>query len=705
MTTFFRAVSFAQKDAALARAVSGSRFGAPAFVRDVRAFGVVPRTPFPYWASDVLLGTFECMPALESSKRAARCGMGTLDNFRFLRCYWEVLRDADRWYPIAKGGEFSRYYSDLGLVVDWLDAGSGMKCFVEQKVGSASRKIQAESFYFRPGLTWSHRTQGGFSIRAMPAGCIVGDKGPAVFYTGDQSFALLHLIALLNSSAFRGLVELQMTFGSYEVGVIQRTPVPDLTPDDESALADLAHRAWSIKRSLDTRTETSHAFVLPALLQVEGDTLVARAGAWDERVSKSDAGLEAIQAEIDERCFELYGIGEEDRRAITEGFGSVTEDEEPSEEAEAEVVETVDAATLAAELVSWAVGVAIGRFDVRLATGERDLPAEPDPFEALPVCSAAMLTGDDGLPLSAPPAGYPIDFPQDGILVDDAGHPRDLYAAVRHVFEVAFGSQADAILSEAATMLDPKKSDLRAWLARSFFESHLKRYSKSRRKAPILWQLATPSARYSVWLYAHRLDSDGLFRLRADVIDPKLAMEERRLSALTQEAGPTPTASQGKAIAEAEMLVEELRAMRDEIARVAPLWNPDLDDGVVIAMSPLWRLVPQHRTWQKELKTTFDALAVGKYDWAHLAMHLWPERVVPKCAADRSPAIAHGLEDVFWVEGEDGKWSVRSVSQSTIDSLIAERTSPAVADALRSLLDASLASGGRGKTRKPGGTS
>ena len=49
--------------------------------------------------------------------------------------------------------------------------------------------------------------------------------------------------------------------------------------------------------------------------------------------------------------------------------------------------------------------------------------------------------------------------------------------------------------------------------------------------------------------------------------------------------------------------------------------------------------------------------ARAEHDWAHLAMHLWPERVVPKCAKDRSLAIAHGLEEVFWVEGIDGKWS------------------------------------------------
>ena len=52
---------------------------------------------------------------------------------------------------------------------------------------------------------------------------------------------------------------------------------------------------------------------------------------------------------------------------------------------------------------------------------------------------------------------------------------------------------------------------------------------------------------------------------------------------------------------------------------------------------PDWRIA---KAWQKELKKTWDELCAGAYDWAHLAMHLWPERVVPKCAADRSLAIA-----------------------------------------------------------------
>ena len=169
--------------------------------------------------------------------------------------------------------------------------------------------------------------------------------------------------------------------------------------------------------------------------------------------------------------------------------------------------------------------------------------------------------------------GYPLSFPEDGILVDDPGHQRDLTAAVRAVFDEVFGSGADGWWNEASALLDPKGHDLRAWLTSRFFEHHLKRHSKSRRKAPILWQLATASGRYSLWLYAHRLTRDSLFQLQNDVVAPKLGHEERQLSSLVQSADGSPSAKERKEIAAQETFVEELRAMLDEVKRVAPLWN------------------------------------------------------------------------------------------------------------------------------------
>jgi len=195
-------------------------------------------------------------------------------------------------------------------------------------------------------------------------------------------------------------------------------------------------------------------------------------------------------------------------------------------------------------------------------------------------------------------------------------------------------------------------------------------------------------ASYSVWLYIHAFNKDTLFRVQNEYMAPKLRDERQQLDRLRAEAGTTPSAAQSRAVEVQTTFVDELSSMLEEARRVASLWDPDLDDGVILNFAPLWRLVPQNRVWQKECRTAWEALVKGDYDWAHIAMRLWPERVIPKCAKDRSLAIAHHLDDVFWVEGADGKWTARKAPTRPVDELIIERTSPAVKAALASLLEA-----------------
>ena len=296
------------------------------------------------------------------------------------------------------------------------------------------------------------------------------------------------------------------------------------------------------------------------------------------------------------------------------------------------------------------------------------------------------------------PPGTRSRFPADGVLVDDPGHRLDLTAAVRAVFETVFGPRADAAWQEAGDLLDPKGHDVASWLRSGFFEHHLRRHSKSRRKAPIVWQLG--SGRSGIFAYAHRLTRDSLFAIANEIAGPRLAAEERKLASLREGAGDAPSARDRAEIDAAEAAVDEARTVLAEVRRVAPLWEPDLDDGIVLVSAPLWRLVP-HKAWQKELKGRWDDLVAGKYDWAHTAMHLWPERVVPKCASDRSLAIAHGLEDVFWAEGADGKWAKRGTAHP-----VRSTTSSPSATSLRSRLPwptslgaPALAGSGRGRGR------
>ena len=109
-------------------------------------------------------------------------------------------------------------------------------------------------------------------------------------------------------------------------------------------------------------------------------------GDFDPPVIETE--LASIQSEIDTIAFDLYGFSEADR-AAAQGNPGVANDGDAEGSADDEGDDEDSAAPIdhTASLLSWAVGVAFGRFDWRLATGERDAPPEPDPFDPLPAKS------------------------------------------------------------------------------------------------------------------------------------------------------------------------------------------------------------------------------------------------------------------------------------------------------------------------------
>ena len=166
-------------------------------------------------------------------------------------------------------------------------------------------------------------------------------------------------------------------FPEFVVGVLQKLPFPVIPERAAPSLADFAKRAFQTKRRLHTRLEDSHAFLLPALLQMEGSTLGERASNWAQHVRSLEVQLEAIQRDVDDVCFSLYGIDDDERVRIMQGFGMSQVSNEgtasPGDDDESEPSD-VDAEPLVGSLLSWTVGVCFGRFDLRLATGERLLP-------------------------------------------------------------------------------------------------------------------------------------------------------------------------------------------------------------------------------------------------------------------------------------------------------------------------------------------
>lgn len=297
-------------------------------------------------------------------------------------------------------------------------------------------------------------------------------------------------------------------------------------------------------------------------------------------------------------------------------------------------------------IISYCVGCAFGRWDIRYATGKQPLPSTPDPFAALPLLPPGMLQNAQGMPAEANdvPADYPVSISWPGIIVDDKDHSDDIEKRLRKVTDIIWGERRDAIEQEACDILGCKS--LRDYFQKpsGFFADHLKRYSKSRRQAPIYWPLSTESGSYTLWIYCHRLTNQTLYSCINDFVEIKQKQVSEDLGKLRNKSSRN--AGEEKDLERLSSLDSELKDFRDELLRIAAFWKPYLNDGVQITAAPLWQFF-RFPKWRNALKETWEKLEKGEYDWAHLALDIWPDRVRGKCRNDKSLAVAHGLEELY----------------------------------------------------------
>jgi hypothetical protein len=702
--TFLRLLKDTDRPAALAEACREAREGGPSgrvFQVAPEELEEIPGSPLAYWVAPSIRRLFAELPPLEGNGAEVRQGLATADDFRFVRAFWEVdpgriARSREetfrgkRWVPFAKGGEYSPYYADIHLVVDWEEDGRRIREFEQAVVRNAQ-------YYFRPGLTWPERTTSGFSPQVLPAGSVFSVTGPAAIPMTDDP--PLSLLGSMNDRVARTIVDSLVPAGEetasgtaarhYGVGLVQKLPwpAPKVRGRAGDELAALTAELIAIRASFDEADETARRFVCAAVLRHGGPTFDARLRAALE--AYEDAVVQGIELahKSEQILHKALELDEAAERYLDEEYGPhparypdhpLSADEErefarlyemPIDRVIDEVVEARGGARTIAtksyfldrrlevlahvfrrhprtlvetrrrlgllppeeprrsaeDLISYLVGCALGRWDVRIGRDATLAPAAPDPFEPVPVCSPGMLVGPDGLPAREAPEGYPLELPPDRILVDEEGHRWDIVRRIRAAAEVLF-DDPDAILAECERILG---RELREYLRRDFFKAHLGRYSKSRRKAPIYWYLSAPSRAWGLWVYAPMLSRETLFAVVREARQKEMALAEAIEQLRRQTGGVQGKGGQAlaKRLETAEELLEELRAFRSEAERIANLgWEPDLDDSMILCGAPLANLFPAWRAaGRADTKNPGDPdqarklLKAGRYPWANVS--------------------------------------------------------------------------------------
>jgi hypothetical protein len=602
-------------------------------------------TPYNKFFYDIPSGVEISSEKLEPSVARVRTGINTFDNFRFVRCWWEVdpsdIGKERIWSIFNKGGDFETYFGDTHLLVKWNNGGDELREINLQKNGQVYQSRQGSAFYYIPGLVYSIRSSKGFSVRHLPEGSIFSIKGPIIQSVGD--FSLYYLLGLLNSEHIRGLVQAQANANQFMPSIIRELPWIEPSISEKEKIKYNAKTILQNKSIFYDTLEECINFRTPFL---EQDIITLRQDAKlrlrlvaqidDENIKLSQSINEIIQDvyHFDINMCENQGINVQDH------ILSIRK-------------EIVSRTSIVFRYISYTFGLTFGRWDIRSIRDCTLKRQNGNVFSSFGKCPPGQLIGTSGLPATMnniandvlnPNNQYPFEITWEGIQPDDPGHPEDIINRTRNALHVIWNERAEAIEAEACEILGV--SSLREYFQRTnlFFDDHLKRYSKSRRSAPIYWPLSTPSGSYTLWLYYHRINDQILYTCITDFVDPKLKQVGEDLVRLRQKTGR----SRGE---ESELerlsdLERELKDFRSELLRVAAFWKPNLNDGVQITAAPLWRLF-QHRNWQNKLKDTWEKLEAGEYDWAHLAYSIWPERVRAKCKKDKSLAIAHDLEHVY----------------------------------------------------------
>lgn len=594
------------------------------FLCHTSSFERFPNAVLGYDFPDYAIKAFFNLGSLEKEGGQVIAGH-TIKSDLFFRYWWEVplkraFKPGADWQRLYNGGDYNRFVSPLCDAVYY---------------GTAGQKILFHSSTILRNLPLQQKGNVGFGKRGdfidahiLPLGFVSSVEGQAVIIRPDVSpFAVL---AILNSRIFQTIINHYCGQHKYP-GYVNIFPIPSCNNQAIKQAAKTAEEIYKIKDLLQATDEVSPKFGMKGTLCV-----------WDfqvfNKVIPMIKRVLSLESRMNTEIFIAYKLSEEEISLINKWC-----------EAEPNSGYWFDDnlnITWTNSFLSYFVGVCLGRWDIRYATGGKDPIELSDPFEPLTVCPPAMLQNDQGLPveLKDVPSDYPLRISWSGILVDDEGHPENIVGRVREAFEVIWKDKSGDIEQEACEILGVKS--LRDYFSKpgNFFADHLKRYSKSRRQAPIYWPLSTASGSYTLWLYYHRLTDQTLYTCINDFVEPKLKQVAEAAGRLRQN--PHRSNVEEKELERLSDLELELKDFRDELLRIAAFWKPNLNDGVQITAAPLWRLF-RHTSWQKTLKETWQKLEIGDYDWAHLAYSIWPGRVWEKCRYDKSLAIAHDLEKLY----------------------------------------------------------
>ena len=574
-------------------------------------FSKIPGSPIGYWAGESILRCFN--NDLLNTIAAARIGMMTTDNKRFLRNWAEVdfqkigLNYTDRiqaaasstkWFPYNKGGGFKKWYGLNDLIVNWQYGG-------KEIIENGMTSFRGKDFYFKEGLTWSFINSSNFGVRYKPHGFLFDIQGSSSFPDSDKIY---YVAGLLNSKVVYKVLSILNPTLSFQGGNINSIP---FVYKPSSTIDKNVHQNIEINRKDWDAHETSWDFQTNELLTINEtnciDILNDYASATGICIDPAAPAPESLEWRMDlykmkwtAKFLQLHKNEEELNRQFIDIYGLQDEltPDVPLDEITILQKGEIDIkdgeivwndAVIIKQFISYLVGCFMGRYSVDrpgliIASQHQDLTSLGLKVEGIDNgAEGRLLIDDDGI--------VPIlegEYFSDDMTVRIEG-------AIKTLFGEANFQQNLKYLEQALG------KTLRDYLFKDFFADHID--GKMYQKRPIYWLFSSKmgdkkkKGYFKALVYMHRIESDTLSKLHADYVVPYIdKIEQQKLEAEDQAVrDDLSQAQRNKATKQAAEYAAVLREVREFATILAQMSTQrltiDLDDGVRVNYPKYYPLV------------------------------------------------------------------------------------------------------------------
>ena len=641
---------------------------------------IIPGWPFVYWVSDKIRDLFK--EKLLGDVSDAVQGLATTNNAQFLRLWWEIgtnninfnitnsnetFQTSLKWFPYMKGGGVLRWYGNQEYVVNYLNNGDEVKKYVKEKYRDTSYAqgftkerwdklieiwvVKNQQYYFQEGVTYSFLTISDLSVRYMPQGFIFDVAGSSVF---SNKLNIYLILGLLNSKITAYLIKLISPTVNYQVGDIARIPIPDFI-NKEEAVALIIQKVTDCISSQKQNvyiSETSWEFNSPQ--------------EWNRGIIDflhREQELALYYTDISKSFYDLFSVKSDDINQIELEFGKL-----PGNLIRVSSINEPCLEVLTNLYLQKHIPSAVIKINALIIDEDNDDEINDDTeqendkktsrgkqarflsFEEICLASGFhpetvynyIVSNKLGRPeeryeLAVRWISYAIGivmgrFNVDGIIPDedgicalDEGHSDDF---PKLVYEVLLKVMDEKSAGEVVEVINNKPTDksidvLRKFLEKDFFTKwHIPMY----KKRPVYWLLQSKNKNYGLYIYNQKFTSESLYTIIQKYIDSKLKLERTKSAELNQKKSgsndPAEKRKIDKDMAKIDEVIIEVEQFKKEVQAVIDSgFTPDIDDGVILNMAPLHKLIP---SWSEPSKF-YKKLKEGDFEWSSVSKALFQQ--------------------------------------------------------------------------------